>query len=300
VQQAPVGGGWGHRFGLQVAPSTQTLGNTHSGASVTVQAPSVAQQDPVGGGGGGHGFGSQVVHSACQSLPGGGGQNAWTMSTQDPSVQQAPVGGGWGQGFGLQVAPSTQTFGNTHSSAAVTVQAPSVAQQAPVGGGGGGHGFGMQVVHSGCQSPTREHAPCPEIVHPPAMQHAPSCSGCRQRFGTQAPPGNHTFGSGHSWAGLTVQLPSGAQQDPVGGGGGGIGHRLGEHVDDSWYHSAASNRQAVSGMRMQAPRVQQAPIGGAHRVVRQAIPGTQMPRCAHSSAVVSVHVPFVAQHAPII
>jgi hypothetical protein len=58
-------------------------------------------------------------------------------------VQQEPVGG-WGQGFGLQLPPSSHTLGGWQFANVITEQPPLVVQHDPVAGGGWGQKFGLQ------------------------------------------------------------------------------------------------------------------------------------------------------------
>ena len=84
-------------------------------------------------------------------------------------------------------------------------------------------GIQTMVVHGfGSQTPPTIQAPlqfaCAVIAQlPPRAQHAPpTVGGSGQLLGSQSPPWCHKLGDTHDTCVVTVQVPAGAQQEPVG------------------------------------------------------------------------------------
>ena len=144
-----------HGLGSQTPETVQVP--TQEASAVTLQPPSGAQQEPVGGGGG-QGFGVQTPASVQVAA-----QLAWIVTVQVPSsAQQEPVGGGGGHGFGIQTPARVHVLGATQTACVVTVQVPAGAQHEPVGCG---HGFGTQTPDT-VQVPVQ--AACVVTVQVPA------------------------------------------------------------------------------------------------------------------------------------
>ena len=279
-----------------------------SAASVTVQAPSGAQQAPVGGGhvvrnaGPEHRPGARAQSrsqrhrrrspSGQQQAPVGCPQS---FGTQSPNIVQVPaqsacerhraVAVGSAASTGRQRAlvrnagPEHRPGARCSRPASVTVQSPFGAQQAPVGCG---HAFGTQSPNSpvpgrpGTDAASASASPCRS---PSGAQQAPV--GCGHGFGVQI--AEHRPGTrAQSAASVTAQVPSGAQQAPVGCGHG-SGRRSPNIVQapgavGRQRHRAAAVRGAAGAGRLRA-RVRRA--DAEHR------PGAG----AVGSAIVTVQAP---------
>ena len=97
---------------------------------------------------------------------------------------------------------------------------------------------------------------------------------------------------------MTVQVPSGAQHDPIGCSTGGQG--LGEQFAPCVHVAGA--KQSACTVTPQAPWKQHEPVGTGcgHGLGEQVKPVSQILGCVQSACVVTAHTPSAAsQHAPV-